>query len=264
MATTTHRRPDGSSCCPPSAARPPARTSARGGRTEAEHVSIPAQDFPVIDSRPVVIVLFDDQAASPDVEVTTERAEVLCHVQIRHATVAVSLPNDAFDGQLVAAVQHERLASADCQQAREALGLSAGAQGPRHPPPGATSHHRRDTRLTQPPTRPSRPAGPFEGRRAAGTAPGPGPGRVGSKPSGSRGRRRSARPPVWSRKNLSPGQVEDAADVTPGGPVRPERSGHGRQEDAAGSEVQAPDASGACRQSWWRCSQRTVPSGSRR
>ncbi|MGW4855947.1 DUF6879 family protein [Streptomyces sp. NPDC004288] len=127
-ATTTHRRPDGSSCCPPpSAARPPARTSARGGRTEAEHVSIPAQDFPVIDSRPVVIVLFDDQAASPDVEVTTERAEVLCHVQIRHATVADSLPNDAFDGQLVAAVQHERPGSADCQQAREALGLSAGA-----------------------------------------------------------------------------------------------------------------------------------------
>ncbi|MFK0231167.1 hypothetical protein ACIQUL_35985 [Streptomyces sp. NPDC090303] len=78
--------------------------------------------------RPVTIVRFDDQAASHDVEVTTDRAEALRHVQIRHATVAVSLPNDAFDGQLVAAVQHERPGSADCQQAREALGLSAGAR----------------------------------------------------------------------------------------------------------------------------------------
>ncbi|XUM05345.1 DUF6879 family protein [Streptomyces venezuelae ATCC 10712] len=149
-ATTTQRRPDGSSCCPPpSAARPPARTSVRSGRTEAEHSPIPAQDFPVVCSRSVAIVRFDDQAASHDVEVTTDRAEALRHVQIRHATVAVSLSNDAFDAQFVAAEQHERPGSAGCQQARSPRPVGRGARGPRHPPARATSHHRRDTRLTQ-------------------------------------------------------------------------------------------------------------------
>ncbi|MFJ3906178.1 DUF6879 family protein [Streptomyces sp. NPDC090025] len=69
-------------------------------RAEADAALLPAEDFWVFDSRLVAVLRFDDHDVFHDVEIITEPSEVLRHVQIRDAAVAVSVPYDAFAAQL--------------------------------------------------------------------------------------------------------------------------------------------------------------------